>query len=167
MINDLILNGKTYYGVDKVLIPNTEGTMSVYYSENSEDGKLYTISVNGSNYVLSNGVKQVRRNDEYRCEIYPKNGYIISGISITVGGISALGYVVNRLKDATIAIGRVTGDVVVTITTINANNLYELHTPFYGNGVDKYIDTGSDTPPRYQGTYSESHSRKPADHQNQ
>lgn len=125
-------------GIDRV-ISYGEGTV-----------KTYTVTNNLSHATNSNGTASVVEDASYACSIVANDGYEISGMSITMGGIDITWDAVafQTSTELGISIGSVTGDIVITVTTakievpVNYTNLVPLSTTLVAGSTTVYNGTG-------------------------
>ena len=77
--------------------------------------QLFTITATTPNSFLNNPQQYVEPNDSYTTKIVFQAGYIITAVSVTMGGVEQSG--VYNPATQTITIPIVTGDVVIDVTT--------------------------------------------------
>lgn len=77
-------------------------------------GTACLISLNLDNSMASNAIESVLKNSAYTNTIIPKNGYKISSVVVTMGGIDITD---TAYGNGVINIADVTGDIVITVVT--------------------------------------------------
>lgn len=93
----------------------------------------YSVTNSLSNASTSNGTATVTEGASYSATITANSGYELTGITVTMGGVDITATAVNG---SSITIGSVTGDIVITATTVQT-----VVPPSYDNRVDDSIDT--------------------------
>ena len=77
----------------------------------------YSVTNNLTNANTSNGTATVVDGSPYAAAITANSGYEISGITVTMGGVNITA---SAVKGSNITIAEVTGDIVITVTTVQA-----------------------------------------------
>lgn len=93
----------------------------------------YSVTNNLSNASTSNGTATVTEGSSYSAAITANSGYDLSGITVTMGGTDITA---TAVSGSNITIANVTGDIVITVTTVAA-----VVPPSYTNLVPTSIDT--------------------------
>ena len=116
-------NGSTYK--DKISMTQNSATFDItgmsnnnytcyikgYYEEISEGTSNYTVTNNLSNCINSNSATNVTSGNSYSATISPNSGYVMSSITVTMGGNNITNSVVSGNS---IYISSVTGNIVIT-----------------------------------------------------
>lgn len=97
----------------------------------------YTITNNLVNVTSNNSAVSAEENASYTATLTPATDYALSSVTVTMGGADVT---TDVYADGVINIPAVTGDVVITATTVYAptSPVFELAEPY--NGVNKTID---------------------------
>lgn len=75
--------------------------------------KTYSITNNLTNSTNSNSAKNIAENTSYNANISAKSGYILSTVTVTMGGVDITS---SAYSNGTINISSVTGNIVITAT---------------------------------------------------
>lgn len=115
---EVIITGTSHSGVSKqITLTVSNGVLKA--KDNSSGGgttpTTYTITNNLTNCTTSNTLKSIKAGRLYETTITPNSGYNISSIKVTMGGTDITSSV---LSGDTIAINKVTGNVVITAKAI-------------------------------------------------
>ena len=104
------------------------------YTQNGSSAEIsYVITNNLTNATSSNAVSTVKENSSYTTTITANSGYSINTITVTMAGIDITSTVVNG---NTISIANVTGNIIITATTIEAGEQFIELGGIYTNGVE-------------------------------
>ena len=110
---ELIASAITDMGIN-TLATATFQEMANNIRKISMSSTTYTITYNLTNCSSSNNQNNVIEGSNYSCDIIANEGYSITSIKVTMGGID----ITNTVVDGnTITIGNVTGDIVITVNT--------------------------------------------------
>ena len=100
--------------VGKNLANYVLNTYRYVYTGSTSEITIYTITNSLSNSISSNNNSSIAKGSSYSATITPNDGYNISSINITMGGVDVTNTVVSG---NTISISNVTGNIVITVTT--------------------------------------------------
>ena len=125
--------------------PNNQLT---YCTMTKADTSTYTIARNLNNCNISNTSTTVNKGASYSAIISVNNGYVLSNITVTMGGNDISSTVVNGNN---INIPNVTGDIVITVTTTatssgGGSNPNTLANMTYGKGINLTTHIITDNP---------------------
>ena len=90
----------------------------------------HTITNNLSNAINSNTATEIDDNVSYNANISANSGYVLSNVIVVMGGVNITSTVYNN---GVISIPNVTGDVIITVTTINQNGVEIFNADFSGS----------------------------------
>ena len=120
-------------GVDGVIV---EINNVKYKLAKTTDGNIiatkikHTITNNLSNAINSNTATEIDDNVSYNANISANSGYVLSNVIVVMGGVNITSTVYNN---GVISIPNVTGDVIITVTTINQNGVEIFNADFSGS----------------------------------
>ena len=99
----------------------------------------YSITKSGENCTFDNSVSEVQEGASFTVGVAANSGYVISGITVTMGGADVTSSAVSGNQ---ISISSVTGDVVITVTT-SAKQVTNLADPTSAEWKSGYRINGS------------------------
>lgn len=117
-----------------------------YNTNNGADSPTYTVTNNLTNCTNSNTNTNITNGSSYNATITANSGYALDSITVTMGGADVTSSVVN---DNTISISSVTGDIVITATTIVDASNYLIT-----NNLTNCINSNTNTNIREGSSYS-------------
>ncbi len=99
----------------------------------------YSITKSGENCTFDNGVSEVQEGASFAVGVTANSGYVISGITVTMGGADVTSSAVSGNQ---ISISSVTGNVVITVAT-SAKQVTNLADPTSAEWKSGYRINGS------------------------
>lgn len=90
----------------------------------------HTVTNNLSNATNNNTALEINDNSSYDANISVNNGYKLSNVIVVMGGVNITSTV---YSNGVISIPNVTGDIIITVTTINQNGVEVFNADFSGS----------------------------------
>lgn len=116
---------------------NITSLVSALSSGNTPTTTHYTITNTLTKCTNGNSSSSVAKNTSYIATITPNNGYKLDTVTVTMGGVDVTSTVYNNGK---ITINSVTGNIVITATAIEKQDVAEMPT----NGLVALFDKDSE-----------------------
>lgn len=107
---------------NNINIPKVTGSV-IITAKSTQILNSFTITNNLNNSTNSNTSTTIEENKRYTCNITPNDGYSIQSISLTMGGTDVTS---SYVSGTTIIIPKVTGNLVITIVTIQNAKIYSI-----------------------------------------
>lgn len=138
-----------YYCVDTSL-----KTINAYtYTDTTgiiNTSSTYSVTNNLSNATNSNNATSVTKKTSYSATITPSTNYNIQSITVTMGGLDITS---SCVTDNTISITSVTGDIIITVTTVATVKTYSI-TNNLSNAINSNAATEIEENTSYNATIS-------------
>lgn len=99
----------------------------------------YSVTKSGENCTFDNSVSEVQEGAAYSVSVTPSSGYVVSGITVTMGGADITE---SSVSGSTVSIPSVTGDVVIAVAT-SAKQITNLADPTSSEWKSGYRINGS------------------------
>ena len=115
--NDILLSGDIADGTYTLKWKNKDGTYTELCPLEVGAIVTYAITQNLTNVTSNNSTAEVREGESFTAKITANDGYIISDIVVTMGGVNITS---TAVSGETVAIASVTGDVVITASAVIA-----------------------------------------------
>ena len=115
-----------------------------------DTSSTYSITNNLSNAITNNSATSVTKKTSYSATITPSTNYNIQSITVTMGGLDITS---SCVTDNTISIASVTGDIIITVTTVAILKTYSI-TNNLSNATNSNTNTEIQEKTSYNATIS-------------